>query len=162
MRRAKGRGEIRLRLALPPVKPALDLHDEHVTAPAVLKCRSRVPFPVRGLLHLVENSDVVTPWNFSNKLLDDLWVRPGLGKGSHIKQVRARESPHLRKFRLQVRRRSLDHLRTPALLLLPLQDVPADLPMQEDEFAVYRERRPDLRLLSAPLVEYAHNPAANF
>jgi hypothetical protein len=46
LRRGKGCCEIRLRVALTPMKAALDLHDEHVPAPAVLKGRPSVPLPV--------------------------------------------------------------------------------------------------------------------
>ncbi len=40
---------------------------------------------------------------------------------------------------MQVVGEAFDHLRAPALPRLSLKDVPADLPIEADEFAVYGE-----------------------
>jgi hypothetical protein len=49
----------------------------------------------------------------------------------------------------KVGRQAIDNLCSPALTLLPLHDVSTDLPVQQDEFAVYGGCRPNLRCLNA-------------
>ena len=72
----------------------------------------------------------MTPSNLSSKLLDKLLIGVGFGKSPHVEEVRARESLDIRKLPLQVFGQTLDHLAAPPLLLLALQDVAADLPIE--------------------------------
>jgi hypothetical protein len=65
----------------------------------------------------------------SNSLLDNLPVRPRLGKGAHIHEVGAGETFHLREGVAQVVGQPVDDLGAPALFGLPGQNIAADLPI---------------------------------
>lgn len=82
-------------------------------------------------MYSLTQHQVVAQGQMSNKLLDSFLIRPGLGKGPHVHQVGARKTLHVRKGRAQIVRRLLDHLGTPALARLRLQDFAADLPRQD-------------------------------
>ena len=81
-----------------------------------------------------------TSRQLSNSLLDNCGIRPRLGKPPHIHQVGPRESLHIRKCGTQILRQPLYDLRTPALFGLPREDVAADLPGEQHQFAVDRQR----------------------
>jgi hypothetical protein len=66
-------------------------------------------------------------------------------EGSHVFQVPGREAFHAGEFPSEVVGEPIDDLGTPAMLFLPSQDVPADLPVEEDELAVNRDRSLELR-----------------
>jgi hypothetical protein len=51
----------------------------------------------------------------------------------------------------QVDRQAVDHLRAPAVFLLARQDIPADLPVEQHQFAVHGERCADLGVSNALL-----------
>ena len=84
LRWRKGGLTICYRLSLPAKEAALDLVEKYRPAPAVLEGRSQIPLSLGGVLHLVEDADVVAPGNLSNKLLDNCLIRPSLGKGAHV------------------------------------------------------------------------------
>ena len=69
-----------------------------------------------------------------------LCLRPGPRIRPHVLEVAGRKPLHVRKSRAQVVRQPLDHLCPPALLGLPRQNVAPDLPVQQDQFAVHRQR----------------------
>jgi hypothetical protein len=70
VRRRQGLREIRLRSPLAAMEATLDLVHEDTPAPAVLHRGPHVPFPVPGVFHQIEYSDIMTPRNLSNNLLD--------------------------------------------------------------------------------------------
>src|SRR5258708_1021232 len=63
--------KVRDGFSLPPVEATLDLEDEHVSAPSVLNRGVNIPKPLGGVLHEVEQADLVPPRNLSNNLLDN-------------------------------------------------------------------------------------------
>ena len=85
------------------------------------------------------------PWDLSNSLLDYLVFRPGLCKRAHIEQIGSRQPLHFGKRCLQVTCEAIDHLRAPALLRLPCQDIAPDRPVEPYEFAIDDYGCPELR-----------------
>jgi len=83
-----------------------------------------------------KHQQIVPPGQLSNSLLDDLRIRPGLGKGAHVKEIGAGEALHGWKGITQDLRQPLDHLGAPAFPALTLQDPPADLPVEQHQLAV--------------------------
>lgn len=143
--------EVGERLALAPVEPGVDLGLEDGPAPAVLDAGPGVPLPLGGVLDLVEEPQVVAPGDLCNGLLHDRLLGPGGGEGPHVLEVAGREARHLRERLPEVAGELVDDLGSPAPLLLPQQDVPADAPVEQDELAVDGERGLDARGADAPL-----------
>ena len=65
-------------------------------------------------------------------------------------EIPGREAPHLGDFVAQVFGQAVDDLRTPALLLLAGEPVPAAGPVEEDQLRVDRESRTGLSRADAP------------
>jgi hypothetical protein len=63
-----------------------------------------------------------------------------LGKTAHVQQVAARKALHVGERRRQVFGKLVNNFGTPALCLLPLQNVAADVPVQQNQFAVDGQR----------------------
>ena len=88
--------------------------------------------PVRAA---VEQGRHQAPGQLCNAALHNCgW--PAGGERRHVAQVTDRQSAHVRVRRPQVRGQALDHLGAPALLVLPRDDVAADLPVGLDEDVV--------------------------
>ncbi len=93
----------------------------------------------------------MSPGQFRNRLLRNLAVRPRTGKLPHVFEVPERQASHLRELGPQVARQPVDDLAAPALLLLALEDLIADTPVEPDQLLVdgergTRARRSDLAL----------------
>ncbi len=117
-----------------------DLHHQHIARPVVLDGLGGVPAALQFGLQLGQQHQVMPPRQLSNSLLDKFGIRPRLGKSAHVHQVGPRKPFHRRKGQTQIVLQPLDHLRAPALIRLPRQDVPSDLPVQQHQFAVNRQR----------------------
>ena len=66
--------------------------------------------------------------------------RPGnAGQKSHLLVVAGRSAAHIRKCILQIAHQSINHLRTPALCLLALQNVAPNVVTREIELGVMGE-----------------------
>jgi len=102
LRSWQGAVEVRDGFALTLEKAAFDLVNQDVAAPAVLKGGVNVSLALDGILHVVENAEVMAPWNLCNKLLHNCLVRPGLGERPHVLQIAGREASHLGKSALQI------------------------------------------------------------
>jgi hypothetical protein len=89
----------------------------------------------------------MAPWQLSNSLLDDLRIRPRLGKGAHVEQVGPGKALHLRESIAQILGEPLDHLHAPSLKALPLEDVAADLPVEQHQLPVHAPSGPLLFLM---------------
>src|SRR5579875_451818 len=124
---------------------------EHIAAPAVLESGSDVPFAQGGIFHVVQDADIMTPWNLCNKLLHNWLLAPGCGERAHIFQVPRREAFHLGERALQIRRQAVDYFRAPVLALLPREDFAPDLPIEQHQLAINSNRRPELSGLDAAL-----------
>jgi len=96
------------------------------------------------------------------QLCHGLWHKalggwPGLGEGPHVVQVAPRPTALVRELSSQVLCEPVDHPAAPAGLHLPLQDVPADRPVQLQQLTVGcpgrphpRRPHPGLELLEQP------------
>src|SRR5690606_29685565 len=89
----QGAGEVGDGLAGPLVEAALDVVDQDVAAPALLDGRLGVPFAQVGGVQLVQQGDVVPPWQLCNGALHYFGVRPCCGEGTHVLEVARREAP---------------------------------------------------------------------
>ena len=81
------------------------------------------------------------PRQLCSSLLHKFRTRPSLGKRTHVLEVARRKALHLRESRPQILRQPLDHLGAPALFRLPRQNVAANLPVQQNQLAIDRQRR---------------------
>ena len=72
-------------------------------------------------------------------------------KRPHVLEVAGREAAHLRERLPQVRGEPIDHLRAPARAILPLQDHPPDVPVEQDHGRVDSEDNPKSLLLDPAL-----------
>jgi hypothetical protein len=79
--------EIRLCLSLPTVESAFNLMDEHVAAPAMLNGTTDIPLALLGRFYEVQNTEIVSPGNLTNNLLDKWLFRPRRCKCTHVKQI---------------------------------------------------------------------------
>jgi len=138
LRRRESRLEVRQCFSLPPVEAAFDLDHEDVPAPAVLDGLLRVPETLLGGLYHIEDANVVPPGNLSNSLLDECFVRPGLRESPHVEQVGSGEALDIRKFVMEIVRKPLDNLGAPPGLLLALQNIAAEPPIEQNQLAVDR------------------------
>ena len=91
------------------------------------------------------------PRQLCSKLLHNCPVGPGFGEGSHVFEVAGGEAGHLREGRLEVDGEPIDDPGAPALMVLPGEDLAADLPVKQHHVAIDREGRADLGRLDAIL-----------
>jgi hypothetical protein len=129
----KRRLEIRDRLSLPPVKAALDLHDENVPAPSVLNRLADVPETFRWVLHFVQKNAIVKPGQLCSSLLHNCYFRPRLSKSPHVFEVAEREAIYVGEFRAEVFCQPLNYLRSPALFFLAGQNLIPNAPVEENK-----------------------------
>jgi hypothetical protein len=80
---------------------------------------------------LGQQHQVMPPWQLSNSLLDNFSIGPDSGKCAHVHQVDARKPLHIRERGTQIVPQPRNHLGTPALFGLSLQDVVPDLPVKQ-------------------------------
>jgi len=69
----------------------------------------------------------------------------------HVFQVAGRESLHIGEGSLEVGRQAIDHFGAPAFPFLPIEDITTDLPVQQDQVPVDRQRCMELRSLNPSL-----------
>ena len=122
-----------------PVRPegvGLDLVEQDGPGPATGGCLGGVPVPVRALVEFVEQHGHVTPGQLSNRLLDNLCLRPGGRHLPHVVQVAAREPGHLRELDSKVLSQPIDDLRSPPVDGLTVQDGVPDRPVQPEQLGV--------------------------
>src|SRR5207249_1772931 len=101
--------------ALPCVKAALNLEDEDIPAPSILEGLLGIPKALFGLLHDVQNPDVVAPGQFCNSLLQNWLLRPCRRESLHIAEVTSREPLHIRELRAEVLREPVNDTSPPAV-----------------------------------------------
>ncbi len=125
---------------LSPVEITLDLVDQNRPTPAVMDGGPSVPHTLATVGNLVEQDAVVEPRQLCSNLLHKFIVGPDLGEAAHVLEVTRGEALHIGKLALQICRQAINDLCAPAFPLLPIEDVAADLPIQQDELAVDRNR----------------------
>src|SRR5665647_1706965 len=91
----------------------------------------------------------MAPGKLSHSLWDNCAFGPGGSHLTHVVDVAARQSAHVRVSRPQVIREPVDDPGTPALGALPVQDGLADCPVQLDDLGVDHPR-------GGPPVSYTH------
>ena len=116
--------------------PGFDLVNEHVAAPSMLNGRLGVPNPILCGRELFENGEVVVPGDLCKHRLHKCLVRPRFGERPHVFQVARRKSLDIGEGSLEVDRQAVDHFGSPAFPFLPVEDIAADLPVQQDQFPV--------------------------
>jgi hypothetical protein len=87
----------------------------------------------------------VAPGQLAHGLWANFAVRPTGRELTHVLQVRVREALHLWELRTKIRREPLDDSPTPTLLLLALEDLAADTPVEPDQLLIDRECGPRAR-----------------
>src|SRR5271157_710675 len=152
LRRRQGAIKIGLSPPLTAIQATLDLVHQDIAAPPMLDCRSQVPLPFRRIFDLVEQHAIVEPRNLCSSLLHKLLRGPDLGKGTHVLQVAGRESLRSRECAFQIARQTINDLRSPLLLCLALENLSANLPVQQDQLPVHRQASPQL-CLSNPVFQ---------
>lgn len=137
------------RIASACVRGRLDLHDQHAARPAVFEHLGGIPVAMRGTFDLVEQGAKVEPRNLCSRLLHKFRIRPCLRKRAHVFQVAWRETAHVRERGLEVARQLIHDGGAPSLLLLPLENIAPDLPVQLDQLPVRTGGRALARALDA-------------
>ena len=77
-----------------------------------------------------KSQDAIALLKEDHRKVEDLFEQFEKAKGDGRKE----------KLALQICRQAINDLCAPAFPLLPIKDVAADLPIQKDKFAVYRNR----------------------
>ncbi len=86
---------------------------------------------------LFENGDVVVPGDLCKHRLHKCLVRPRSSEHPHVFQVARGENPLISgKARLRSARQTVDHFGSAAFPFLPVEDIAADLPVQQDQFPI--------------------------
>ena len=124
--------------ALPQAR--FNLHHQNVAGPAVLNRLCGIPAAGLGAGQLVQQRQLVIPRQLCKHRLHKFPLRPRLGKSPHVFEVARRKPLHLWEGGAQVVRQPLDDPGAPALRRLPGQDVPPDLPVEQHQFPVDRQR----------------------
>ena len=121
---------------MPLMETGRYLMDENVLTPSVFDCGSQVPFPHGSVLNPVQQPRVVPPRQLCNNLLHKLLILPRLGEGPHVFQVPHAEALDSGERRSQISSKAIDDLGSPALRFLAGEYVPANRPVQQDQFSV--------------------------
>ena len=110
--------------------------DEDVLAPSVFENHFQVAFACGAILDPIQDPKTVAPRQFFNKLLQNLWLRPGLCERPPITQIPDTETLHSRKFGSNTFGETVDDLCTPPFSIKPRRDISASLPVEQDEFSI--------------------------
>jgi hypothetical protein len=104
--------------------------------PAVLDCGGSVSQPESVVFQLGQEHCVVPPRDLSNRLLDNFLLSPCLGECPHVHEVSPGETAQVRENDAQVMSQPLYDLAAPPQLSLAVEDIPADLPVELEQFGV--------------------------
>ena len=134
------------------MKALLNLPLQHIAAPAVVGTGLGVQQYQIHRLHLGQQGAHVPPRHLSHGLWDNFKLRAKEGiKLPHGKQAGARKAFHARVAGLQILCHLLHHRRTPGALTLPGIQLPANVPIQAQQFGIHRQHGASLRALDALL-----------
>jgi hypothetical protein len=158
----QGAPEIRRRPALPQMQTALDLVNQDVAAPAMLDGGPGIPAARFGIGDFFEQGDLVPPGQLCKDTLHEVAVRLGRGEGPYVFEVPGRPAGNAGKLAPQIGSQTVDHPGAPAAAVLPLEDLGADLPVQQDQFVIDGQAGPEARLADSPSGRPAspHSPQA--
>ena len=104
----------------------------------------RIPLALTGQFQRVKKPDVMAPRQLCNDLLHKLGVWPRFGKGPHVLQISNREPLHIREFMMQIRSKKINDFGTPAFILLAVQNVSTNAPIENDHLGINGESRASL------------------
>lgn len=133
------------------MRTALDLVDKDRAAPAVLDRGSSIPDTLVAVGNLVEQDAVVEPRQLCSNLLHKFFLGPDFGEATHVLQVARREALQIGKLALEVCGQTIDDLSALGFFGLSIEDVAANLPIQEHQLAVRRECGAQLGRLNTAL-----------
>ena len=89
----------------------------------------------------VEQGQLVIPGQLCKHRLHKFAIRPRLGERAHVLEVARRKALHVREGVAQILCQPLNHLGTPVLAALASEDIAANLPIKQHQFAIDRQRR---------------------
>jgi len=116
-----------------------------VAAPAMLNGGLGVPDAILARGKFFQDREIVIPGDLRKHRLHNCFIGPGFRERTHLFQISRGESFHVGEGSLEVRRQTVDHFRTPVFPLLPVEDIAADLPVEQNQFPVDGQRCATLR-----------------
>jgi len=128
----------------------LNLHFHEAAAPAVGNGLADIKLPHGRLFDHLEQADDVAPGQLRNRLFRNFTRRESQGQQLHGQQIASRQPLHARKGLPQVGGQAVNHLGSPALLLLTLENDLAGLPIGSNNHRIRRQSRADPGLLEVP------------
>ena len=109
---------------LPMKKLIFDVCFQRTPCPTVLDRLDGVPLSFYRFGDLGQKQNNVEPWQLVSSLLTNLEVGTNLSKKPHVFEICRRKPLHVGKCFPKIGGESVDHLCSPALLLLPLKNFP--------------------------------------
>jgi hypothetical protein len=105
-----------------------------------------IPAARFGIGDFFEQGDLVPPGQLCKDTLHEVAVRLGRGEGPYVFEVPGRPASNAGKLAPQIGSETVDHPGAPAAAVLPLEDLGADLPVQQDQFVIDGQAGPEARL----------------
>jgi len=93
----------------------------------------------------VQQARVTPPGQLCNNLLHKWLVPPRFCEGPHVLEVANAEAFHTRKLHSQILCEPVNDFGSPTLRLLAGKNIPANRPVQQDQFSINGEAGPKLR-----------------
>lgn len=117
-----GQGPLKIGDGLPlaTVQSALDVNFQYISAPPVLDSSTLIPEVLLRRAHLVQQPDVMAPWQ----------LRPSVGEGLPVLQVAGGEAAHFWKAAFEIPPQVVNELGTPSFGFLPPGDLCSDALME--------------------------------
>src|SRR5271165_5857170 len=98
-----------------------------------------IPEALRLGLQFLQQGEVMVPGDLCKRRLHNCLVGPGFGESPHVFEVTWRKAGHVGEGAAEVGGEAVDHLGSPSLVLLAVEDVSADVPIEKHHLAVYRQ-----------------------
>jgi len=127
--------KVRQRLPLPIPQLRGDVVGQHVSAPTILEGGAQIPLPALRVLEPIEQNHMMTPRQFCSKL-QNLRVRPRLGKRPHVAKIAQAEALYPRKLVTKILGQPIHYLGSPALGRKAGGEVLSDRPVEPDGLLV--------------------------
>lgn len=110
----------------------LNLMDEYISRPAVLRGRGDIVQAGRFISDLLQQRQVVVPGDLCKRRLHKRRIGVSFRKAPHILEVARRQPFHRRKLAAQFGRELVNNLRAPALHLLLGENELANVPIEHE------------------------------
>ncbi len=151
IRRWQSRHEVGDRSPLPCVQAVFDIQFQCRPRLALLHGLRGIPFAVGGAIQPGQQDHDMKPRQLGSSLLPKLSIRAMLGEESHVLEITAGKTTHIREGVLQVARQPINHFCAPPLCVLPLQNIVANARIKSHQFSIDGKRCPLLRLCDVTL-----------